>query len=124
MIINLILNQQNAEQTRHGISNLLTQMTANYQQAKPDRLTLKSVITLSTESFSILEELELVTSDLRGYANQIQTSGSIENSTTAINHLQNLRLFSILLIGQFYFETGEEYLRLLMLECLRSSTSI
>jgi hypothetical protein len=136
MMINLTLNQQNAEQMRHGISNLLTQMTANYQQTKPDRLTLKSVTTPSTESFSILEELELVTSDLRGYASQIQANGSIENSSTAINHLQNLRLFSIPLIGQFYFETGEEYpklkeylrqldyLRLLMLEYLQSSTSI
>jgi hypothetical protein len=135
MMINLTLNQQNAEQMRHGISNLLTQMTANYQQTKPDRLTLKSVTTPSTESFSILEELELVTSDLRGYASQIQTSGSIENSPTAINYLQNLRLFSIPSISQFYFETGEEYpklkeylrqldyLRLLMLEYLQSSTS-
>jgi hypothetical protein len=136
MMINLTLNQQNAEQMRHGISNLLTQMTANYQQAKPDRLTLKSVTTPSTESFSILEELELVTSDLRGYASQIQTSGSIKNSTIAINHLQNLRLFSIPSISRFYFETGEEYprlkeylrqldyLRLLMLEYLQSSTSL
>jgi hypothetical protein len=42
------------EQMRHDISNLLTQMTANYQQTKPDRLTLKSFTTPSTESFSIL----------------------------------------------------------------------
>jgi hypothetical protein len=112
MMINLTLNQQNAEQMRHGISNLLTQMTANYQQTKSDRLTLKSINTPSSESFSISEELELVTSDLRGYASQIQANGSIENSTTAINYLQNLRLFSIPSIGQFYFETGEEYPKL------------
>jgi hypothetical protein len=136
MIINLALNQQNAEQMRPCISDLLTQLIADYQYTKPDRIKLKPVNIPSSDSFNILEELELVTSDLRGYASQIQTNGLIENPVSAIVHLQTLRFFSIPSVGQFYFETGEEYpklkeylrqldyLRLLILEYLQSSASI
>lgn len=131
---NLTLNQQDAEHMRRCISDLLTQMTDDYQQAQPERCELAATSPKTDETFSVLEELELLTSDLCGYASQIQVRGWIENELAAIPHLQTLRLFSILAIAQFYFETDRhypklkeyvrrlDYLRLLLLEYLQAHT--
>jgi hypothetical protein len=112
MMTNLTLNQQDVEQIRRCISDLLTQMTAEYQQAKPERLELAAALPTADETFSFFEELELLTADLRGYASQIQVRGWIENEPVAIAHLQSLRLFSISAIAQVYFESDGQYLKL------------
>ena len=88
MMTNLKLNQQDAEKIRRCISDLLTQMTDDYQQAQPERRELAAVSPKTDETFSVLEELELLTSELRGYASQMQVRGWIENEPAAIAHLQ------------------------------------
>ncbi len=112
MMTNLKLNQQDAEKIRRCISDLLTQMTDDYQQAQPERRELAAVSPKTDETFSVLEELELLTSELRGYASQMQVRGWIENEPAAIAHLQTMRLFSIPAIAQFYFETDQDYVKL------------
>ena len=133
-MINLTLNQQDAEHMRRCISDLFTQMTADYQQAQRERRELAAALPTTDEAFSFLEELELLASDLRGYASQMQVRGWIENKPVAITHLQTLRLFSIPAIAQFYFDTDQhypklkeyvrrlDYLRLLLLEYLQAHT--
>jgi hypothetical protein len=76
--------------------------------------------------------LELLTTDLRGYASQLQIRDWIENPAAAIDRLQTMRLFSIPSIAQFYFENSRDYpklkeyvrqldyIRLLLLEYLQS----
>jgi hypothetical protein len=129
MMTNLIVNQQHRDHMRHCISDLLTQTTTDYQKAQLERRQLAASST-PDETFTVLEELELLTTDLRGYANQIQIRGWIEQDAAAIAHLQALRLFSIPTIAQFYFETEQypmlkqyirqlDYLRLLLLEYLQ-----
>lgn len=132
MITNLTLNEQDADYVRRCISNLLTQMTDDYQQAQPERRELAAALATTDKAFSVLEELELLTSDIRGYASQMQVRGWIENEPAVIAHLQLLRLFSIPAITQFYFETDQhypklkeyvrrlDYLRLLLLEYLQA----
>jgi hypothetical protein len=132
MMTNFILNQQDTNQLKRCIKDLLTQMTTDYQQTQSERREVAAAFPPSDDDFSIIEELELLTTDLRGYASQLQFRDWIEDPATAIDRLQTLRLFSIPLIAQFYFENSQDYpklkeymrqldyIRLLLLEYLQS----
>jgi hypothetical protein len=114
------------------ISDLFVQMTTDYQQTRVERREVAAAFPPSDEAFSAIEELELLTSDLRGYASQLQVRDWIENPAAAIDRLQTLRIFSIPSIAQFYFEHSQDYpklkeyvrqldyIRLLLLEYLQS----
>jgi hypothetical protein len=137
MIMNKVtLNEQDAKHLQQCINDLLIQITTEYQQTQSERRDIATIFAQSDEAFSFLEELELLTVDLRGYASQIQILGWVNNLSSAIAHLQNLRLFSIPTIAQFYFETGQQYpklknylrqldyIRLLLLEYLQSNIQV
>jgi hypothetical protein len=123
---------QNSEVTRNYINHLLKQLTVDYQNTKQERKEIASLSPASEEEFTILEEIELLTSDIRGYASQIQARGWIENEHEAIERLQMMRVFDVPAIAQFYFTTDGDYLHmkayirmldylcLLILEYLRS----
>lgn len=123
---------QNPEVTKNYINHLLKQLTIDYQNTKQERKEIASLSPASEEEFTILEEIELLTSDIRGYASQIQTRGWIENEQEAIERLQTMRVFDVPVIAQFYFTNDGDYtqikayirmldyLRLLILEYLRS----
>jgi hypothetical protein len=125
------LDMPNPEVKRTYIAHLLEQLTIDYQNSKEDRKAMISLYPTSDQAFTILEEIELLTVDLRGYANQIQARGRIENEQAAIERLQTMRVFDIPAVAQFYFTTvGSyrqikaylkmlDYLRLLILEYLR-----
>lgn len=80
---------------------------------------------------SLLEELELVTVSIRGYASQIEAGPGVEKREEAIADLHQLRVFDRSAIAQFYDETRSgylqmrsyirmlDYLRLLVLEYLQ-----
>jgi hypothetical protein len=133
MMTNFTLNQQDGKQMKRCISDLFAQMTTNYQQTKAERREVTAAFPPSDEAFSVIEELELLTADLRGYASQLQVRDSIDNPAAAIDRLQSLRIFSIPSIAQFYFEHSQDYpklkeyvrqldyIRLLLLEYLQSS---
>lgn len=123
---------QNSEVTRNYINHLLKQLTVDYQNTKQERKEIASLPPASEEEFTILEEIDLLTSDIRGYASQIQAQGWIENKQDAIERLQTMRVFDVPAIAQFCFTTDAgymqmkayirmlDYLRLLILEYLRS----
>jgi hypothetical protein len=109
--------------------NLLEQLNQLYRQTKSERKQL-ATISNTDEEFTVLEEIELLTVELRGYASQIQATGSIESSEAAINRLHNMRIFEITVIAKLYFDREEfnlikyyirmlDYLRLLILEYLQ-----
>ncbi|MFM2432809.1 MAG: hypothetical protein RLZZ511_4023, partial [Cyanobacteriota bacterium] len=82
--------------------------------------------------FSILEELEMLTVSISGYAAQIQTTGKVKNTEKAIGDLRQFNVFENPVIGQFYQQADNDYpnlqayiqlldyLRLLSLEYLQS----
>jgi hypothetical protein len=82
---NFTLNQQDAKQMKRCISDLFAQMTTDYQQTRAERREVSAAFPPSDETFSTIEELELLTSDLRGYASQLQVRYSIENQPAAID---------------------------------------
>ncbi|MCL1464734.1 hypothetical protein [Argonema galeatum] len=129
------INTQNTEITRNYISHLLEQLTVDYQNTKAERKQIASLSPVSEEEFSVLEEIELLTVDIRGYASQIQARGWIDKEQEAIERLQNIRVFDGGAIAQFNFTTKVDYqqikaylrmldyLRLLMIEYLRYFTT-
>lgn len=113
------------------IVQLLAQLTVDYQNTKSERKEIAQNYLGSEEEFSFLEELELVTVSIRGYASQIETSAGVEHREKAIADLHHLRVFDRSAIAQFYDEMRSgylqmrsyirmlDYLRLLVLEYLQ-----
>lgn len=130
-----LLNYQKNETAINYIAHLLEQLTVDYKNTKAERKKIASLSPTSEEEFTILEEIELLTVDIRGYASQIQARGWIKNEQEAIDRLQTIGVFDIPAIAHFYLSNNAEfeqmkayirvldYLRLLMLEYLRSAQS-
>lgn len=82
--------------------------------------------------FILIEQIELLTVDIRRYASQILDRGWIENEPEAIAQLEKKHIFDIPAIARFYFSSDDDYLqlkadlqtlddlRLLILDYLRS----
>jgi hypothetical protein len=124
---------QDKRETRQGhVASILRQLNCDYQSAKSERLALAEVYPGSDEAFVLLEELELLTVDICGYANQVKDAGSIRNPDLAIAQLQALNVLGNVAIVRFYSDTPAEYpqiqayirlldyLRLLTLEYLQN----
>lgn len=99
------ISQVSTETARNYITHLLEQLSVDYKNTKQERQEIASLPPASDEDFTVLEEIELLTSDIRGYASQIQARGWIENEQEAIDRLQTMRLFDVPAIAQFYFTT-------------------
>ena len=121
---------ENIELTKNKIVQLLEQLTIDYQNCRQEREKIALEFLPSEEEFSLLEEIELLTTDIRGYASQIKVQGHINNKLTATEQLQKMRIFNTLTTAQFYFNNQLnfplvksylrmlDYLRLLILEFL------
>jgi hypothetical protein len=135
MMTESMLNSQKNEMAINYIAELLEQLTVDYKNTKTERKNIAALFPNSEEEFSILEEIELLTVDIRGYGSQIQARGWLEDEQKAIERLQMMGVFDVPAIADFYFATNGEYpqmkayiqrldyLRLLMLEYLRSAQS-
>ena len=127
------LKLQKAENQKQYIASLLTQLTNEYQNTKPERQALTLSDSQEEDQFTLNEEIELLTSDIRGFACKIQTQGLTDTDYSLNAHLLNKGVFDIPAIARFYHEVGAEYphlkgylqkldyLRLLVLEYLNSS---
>ena len=125
-----VIKLENLELTKNNIIQLLEQLTIDYQNTFQERKQIALNFTPSEAEFTLLEEIELLTTDIRGYASQIKARGKIDNRAVAITKLQKMRLFTIPNISQFYFDNQVnfplvkaylrilDYLRLLILEYL------
>ncbi len=71
------LNTQNPEITRNYIIHILEKLTLDYQNTKGERKGIASLFPTDDDEFTLLEEIELLTVDIRGYASQIQARGWI-----------------------------------------------
>lgn len=113
------------------IVELLEQLNTDYQDSILDRRQIASHYSGLDKEFTALEEVELLTVNVRGYACQIKATGNVNNIDRAIAHLQELSVFNNYLIVQLYGEARSQYpsvqtyismldyLRLLILEYLQ-----
>jgi hypothetical protein len=126
-----------ADLTRKHIAQLLDRLIVDYQNAKEDRVRLAENTTTELDEFSVLEEIELFTVDIRGYGSQIKSYGKIEHEEKAAMELSKMRLLEVNSVAKWYFESSSEdywhlklyvrmldYLRLLILEDIKSRCAI
>ncbi|MFM7576498.1 MAG: hypothetical protein ACKO5Q_06120, partial [Microcystaceae cyanobacterium] len=74
------------EQSTQKIIDLLTQLTQDYQQLlQQDTRPLLEKFPINNQEFSILEEIDLLTTTLRGYASQIQINQQVKDPDQALN---------------------------------------
>lgn len=114
------------------IISLLNKLNVIEQMTRTERSQLNAQFPGNDENFSLLEEVELLTVDLRGYASQIKLKGSLEQPSQVTEQLQEMKIFNIPVIHQFYFDGDGrfqemkdylntlDYLRLSLLEYLSS----
>lgn len=115
---------------RDRVSQLLAQLIKDEQNAKVERKALAEEYSETEDGFTLLEELELLTVQIQGYASQLESEGTIKYPDQAISDLQGWRVFDVVAIVQFYREARSryaqtqsyiyllDYLRLLVLEYL------
>lgn len=98
------------EQTTRKIINLLEQLTHDYRQIQQDeaKLLIES-FPLNEQEFSIIEEIDLITSDLRGYASQIKITNQIQKPEQALKYLRQILMLNNPLIADLYFSQREKF---------------
>jgi hypothetical protein len=122
-------NQIGSQQDQ--VAHFLDRLTKLYQEAKSERI--QAAADPAPEAgFSILEELEMLTVSISGYATQIQATGKVKNTEKTIEDLRQFNVFENSVVSQFYQQAGNDYpklqayielldyLRLLALEYLQS----
>jgi len=109
------------------INQLLEQLTISYQNTKLERQKINQQPS-PEQDFTPLEELELLTVNIRGYASQIAATGTVKSNIQTISELQQLSVFNNRTIVQLYDQARLyyphlrsyisllDYLRLLVLE--------
>jgi hypothetical protein len=99
------------EQNTQKIVDLLTQLTQDYQQIlQQDTNSLLENFPTNNHEFSILEEIDLLTTDLRGYASQIKINQQIKNPDEALTKLRNLRILANPSLAELYFIKNKQFL--------------
>jgi hypothetical protein len=124
-------NYSAIEVTKNQIGKLLDQLIVCERNTKEERKRLLPEWQ-QAEDFTVLDEMEMLTADIRGYASQVNISGGIKNENEAIQRLENLQVFQKKSIADWYFNTEEgdylqiklylsllDYLRLLVLKYLQ-----
>lgn len=98
------------EQSTKKIVELLTQLTQDYQSIlQQDKSSLLENFPLSDHEFSILEEIDLLTTELRGYASQINVNQQIKNPDQTLTKLRNLRILANPSLAELYFIKNEQF---------------
>lgn len=98
------------EQTTRKIISLLDQLTHDYHQIQQDEAkALMEAFPFHEQEFSIMEEIDLITTDLRGYANQIKITNQIQNPDQALKYLRQTLILNNPLIADLYFFQREKF---------------
>jgi len=98
------------EQSTQKIIDLLNQLTQDYQQLlQQDKPLLFETFPPNSQTLSILEEIDLLTTDLRGYASQIIINQQIQNSDQALTRLRSMRLLENPSLAELYFTKNKQF---------------
>ena len=98
------------EQSTQKIIDLLNQLTQDYQQLlQQDKALLLETFPPNPQTLSILEEIDLLTTDLRGYASQITINQQIQNPDQALITLRSMRLLENPSLAELYFTKNKQF---------------
>lgn len=93
------------------VKQLLMQVTADYKGLKSELKQVAEQYPGSDDEFSFVEELDLWISNISGYAEQVQSTGSIRQLDAVVIHLKQLQLSRYLVFMRFYADNKEQYPR-------------
>ena len=98
------------EQSTQKMIDLLNQLTQDYQQLlQQDKTLLFETFPPNNQTLSIIEEVYLLTTDLRGYASQITINQQIQNPDQALTRLRSMRLFENPSLAELYFTKNKQF---------------
>ncbi len=98
------------EQSTKKIVDLSTQLTQDYQSIlQQDKSSLLESFPPNNHEFSILEEIDLLTTDLFGYANQIKINQQIENPDQTLTKLRSFYIFANPSLAELYFVKHKQF---------------
>lgn len=132
----MVQAQNKLEIQKEYLAWLLEQLTIADRNSSQERKAIAKQYPGSDEEFALLEELELLTVNIRGYASQIKLMGRVENLQKAMQDLPKLSVFNVPIVARFYVEQRSpypqtkmylqllDYLRLLVLEYLQTLGSV
>ncbi len=121
---------ESRELIKNKIIQVLEQLIINEENCTEEKKQLAVNFSSLEDGFNLWEEIELLTTDIRGYACQIKAQDSINSEEIALSKLQKMRIFNLPNIGEFYFHNQLnfsqvknylqmlDYLRLLIIEYL------
>lgn len=104
-----LITQNYREQLQSHLQQILDQLTTLEQSTQTEREKINRNFPGTEDHFSVLEELELLTVNLRGYGHQIQAHGTLNNPQHIQDSLLKLQIFNIPTIAQLYGSTSEDY---------------
>jgi hypothetical protein len=98
------------EQTTKKIINLLEQLTRDYQQIEQtESASLVKIFPLNEQELSIMEEVDILTTDLCGFASQIKITNQIQNPDQALKFLYKIRILVNPFLADLYFSKGDQF---------------
>ena len=100
------------ESIKNRIGELLDSLIVYEKNAKADRKKLAPTLPKDSDDFTVLEEIELLTTEIRGYASQIKIYGRIKNEEEGIKTLKSKGVFTIPSIAGWYFNSDDDYQQL------------
>ncbi len=127
-----MITLDNKELIKNKIIQVLEQLVINEDNSTEEKKQIANDFSGLEEEFNLLEEMELLTTNIRGYACQIKAQDCISKEAIALNKLQQMRIFNLPNIGKFYFNNQLnfpqiknylqmlDYLRLLIIEYLKT----
>ena len=98
------------EQSTQKVIDLLNQLTQDYQHLlQQDKPLLFETFSPNPQTLSILEEIYLLTTDLRGYASQININQQIQNPDQALTILRSMCLLENPSLAELYFTNNKQF---------------
>jgi hypothetical protein len=97
----------NPNTAKDSISRGLNQLLTEYKNTKEERR--KLMLWEESKEFSILGEIEIFTTNIRGYTSQLTTNNFLENPQEVLKKLQQLQIFYNSDVVEWYFSSEHEY---------------
>ena len=108
MLDTILVNR--LEKSTQKMIDLLNQLTQDYQQLlQQDKTLLLENFLPNDQTLSILEEVDLLTTDLRGYASQISINQEIQNPDQALTRVRSMRLLENPSLAELYFTKNKQF---------------
>lgn len=97
----------NSNAAKDYIIGVLNQLLIDYKNTREERRKLMDWE--DSKDFSILGEIEIFTTDIRGYASQLTANAGLENPPEVVAKLKQIQILYSSNFREWYFSSENEY---------------